>query len=234
MIEKLSREEFLNLCKKLPDPLYEAIFAPETGEKIEELCARNRITDKLDFIVNGVGDVMLGLLAPEKFFAALKDELKVSEDSLRQITTEINHFIFYPIAVPLDEIYGKKTSQPVIIPSTAAKPVAATSAISPKPATTTPAPNPRPTKISPGGVAPKAAAARPAVKPIAPITTARPKPTSAPAVPRIIINKKTAPAKPAAPGLIRPQTPPPAQAAPLPQDRPTLSAAPSGLRRKVF
>ena len=124
MIEKLSKEEFLNLCKKLPDALYEATFSEETGDKIEKLCERNRINDNLEFMVNGIGDVLLGLLPPDKFLDSLKSTLKVNEDSLRQIIYEINNLIFYPVAQPLAEFYAPKNAKPCATQPVAAKPIA--------------------------------------------------------------------------------------------------------------
>ena|GEM_PF-4383107 len=221
MIEKLSKEEFLNLCKKLPDALYEATFSEETGDKIEKLCERNRINDNLEFMVNGIGDVLLGLLPPDKFLDSLKSTLKVNEDSLRQIIYEINNLIFYPVAQPLAEFYAPKNAKPCATQPVAAKPIANET----KPAPTAPIqPSIKPVQIN---------TVRPAVA--RPIAAARPKPVTAmPTAPISPLPKKTVPARPApAPTQPRPATLPD-QNEPLPQDSPTLSAAPSGLRRKVF
>jgi len=116
MIEKLTHEQFGELFKKLPEPLQDALYAQETGENIESICERNKIPEMFDFVNNGVGDVYLGVLSPDKFFADLKKELK-GKTGIKQIILEIDNFLFYPYKNSLAKIYQLDAPQPKTAPA---------------------------------------------------------------------------------------------------------------------
>ena len=67
MIEDLSTEQFVELANKLPQDLQDMLFDDSTGKDVKNLCYRNKMMEDLDFMINGVSDVYLGLLAPNDF-----------------------------------------------------------------------------------------------------------------------------------------------------------------------
>jgi len=130
MIESLSDEQFQELFKKLPENLQDAIFAPETGEKIEGICQRGKIMGSFDFMINGIGDVYLGVLSPNDFFTALQKELGETA-GIKQIVLEINNFLLFPYKDSIEKIYHLQAPAPTAAATTAetpAKEVAATAA----------------------------------------------------------------------------------------------------------
>jgi len=116
MIESLPKDKFHELYMKLPEDLRDAIFAPETGETIEEICVRNKITGSMGFMINGIGDVYLGLLPPADFFSSLEKQLE-GTTGIKQIILEIDKFLLFRHKDSLEKIYQ---SQP--LPETPAAP----------------------------------------------------------------------------------------------------------------
>jgi hypothetical protein len=143
MLEKIDHAKFIELYKKLPVDLQDAIYAQETGEKIEGICERNKTPELFDFINNGIGDVYLGVMAPDDFFAALEKELE-GKTGIRQIKLEINNFLLFPYKASLEKIYNLQAPAAGIPPAPAAAPAAgaATTPIQPVQPT---APNANPT-----------------------------------------------------------------------------------------
>lgn len=105
MIEKLPTKKFWELYKKLPPELQDTLFSDEVGENIVEICARHEVSETLDFIIDGVSDVFLGVLPPNEFLDNLKKELKTEPAMTRRIIHEINRFIFFPVKGSLENIY---------------------------------------------------------------------------------------------------------------------------------
>ncbi len=58
------------------------------------------------------GDVLLGVLPPNNFQKELEQELKLEPDLAKQVTYEINRFIFRPIRDLLAELYEEKIISP--------------------------------------------------------------------------------------------------------------------------
>lgn len=104
MIESLPDDKFDELFKKLPGPLQDAIFAPETGEKIQGICDRNKTPELMDFMINGIGDIYLGVLPPDDFFAALEKQME-GKSGVKQVILEINNFLLFPYKDPIEKIY---------------------------------------------------------------------------------------------------------------------------------
>jgi hypothetical protein len=116
MIESLDHAKFYELFKTLPEDLQDALFAPETTEKIEGICARNKIEELEDFLINGIGDVYLGVLSPNDFFDALKKQLK-GKTGIRQIILEINNFLLFPYKDSIEKIYHLQCVPPASAPA---------------------------------------------------------------------------------------------------------------------
>jgi len=113
MPKKISQEQFWKLYEKLPQELKDALFSDETGKDIYEICSRHEIEEKLNDIVDYVGLVLVGILAPEDFQKALEKELKINAGTTKEITKEINRLIFYPVKPALEGLYKIGTTEPV-------------------------------------------------------------------------------------------------------------------------
>ena len=105
MPEKLTGEKFWQLYQKLPQELKDALFAEETGNNISDICKRNEIEEKLDQIVEYVGQVLVGILPPDGFQETLEKEVKLKKEVAKKVSQEINRFIFYPVKSSLEEFY---------------------------------------------------------------------------------------------------------------------------------
>lgn len=104
MIESLPDDKFHELFIKLPDELKDAIYAPETGEKVDGICRRNKIEHLYDDLASGIGDVYLGILRPEDFLENFNKKL-TGVNGIGQINIEINNFLLRPYEEPLEKVY---------------------------------------------------------------------------------------------------------------------------------
>lgn len=105
MIKKYTPEQFWKLYKKLPQELKDALFAEETGNDIYEICEKNNILNQHKEILVLVSRVLLGTLPPKEFEPMLKKELKLTKETTKKVSQEINRFIFYPVRPLLEELY---------------------------------------------------------------------------------------------------------------------------------
>lgn len=105
-------EQFLRICKRLPEEIKEVLFAEETGDLIYDICQKYDILKNLGKIVDLVREVLIGSLDPDDLQEPLKKELKVEAETAKRITQEIDHFIFGPIKDSLDVLYKKKPAAP--------------------------------------------------------------------------------------------------------------------------
>jgi hypothetical protein len=105
MPEEYTREQFWKLYEKLPQELKDALFAEETGNNIHDICERNGILEKLDQLVEYVGQVLLGVLPLDEFQKTLEKELELDPEVAKKVYQEIFRFIFYPVKTSLEELY---------------------------------------------------------------------------------------------------------------------------------
>ena len=112
MAKKYTSDQFWKLYEELPKELKDALFAEETGNNLYEICQKNGIEEDLDEIVDLVGQVLVGVLAPEDFQGALEKELKLKKESAKKVSREINRFIFYPVRPALEELYKIEIAKP--------------------------------------------------------------------------------------------------------------------------
>ncbi len=102
-------KKFAEIFKKLPEDLREAVYAQETGEDVEAICDRNKITHHFDYVIDGILSVYTGNLKPDVFFTEL--EKKLGEGvSTRQIFFEIDKFLIAPYKDSLDKLYSTDTT----------------------------------------------------------------------------------------------------------------------------
>jgi hypothetical protein len=125
MTEKLPKKKFWELYHKLPVALQDAIFSDAIGENIVEICGRYEANDNLDLVMDGVKEVLLGILPPNEFLASLEKGLKNEESVKRRIIHEINRFIFYPVKAELEELYSLQMTPLAGTPSPNASPKSA-------------------------------------------------------------------------------------------------------------
>ncbi|MBZ1348505.1 MAG: hypothetical protein KYQ20_01975 [Candidatus Nealsonbacteria bacterium] len=104
MPKEYTTEQFWKLYEKLPEELQKAIFSMETANNIWDICERNNI-EKVSSIAKYVGNVLVGVLAPEDFQETLEKELKIEKEQAKETSREINRFIFYPIKEALWRLY---------------------------------------------------------------------------------------------------------------------------------
>jgi hypothetical protein len=122
MPREYTQEELWELYEKLPKELKEVVFAGETAEHISSTCGRFSINEKtIREVAKYVRNVLLGLLTPEDFQRVLEEDLKLEKETARNLSQEIDRFIFYPVKPALEQLYGaekteeKKTTEEVII-----------------------------------------------------------------------------------------------------------------------
>lgn len=112
MLKKYTSEQFWKLYEKLPQELKDALFSDETGNNIYEVCQRNEVGENLEDIVDLVGQVLTGVLAPDDFQGILEKELKLEKEIAKKTAQEINRFIFYPVRTELEKLYQTKVVAP--------------------------------------------------------------------------------------------------------------------------
>ena len=104
MAKEYTREQLWKLYENLPEELQEAIFSVETADNIWNICERNNV-EKISSIAKYVGNVLVGVLAPEEFQETLEEELKIEKEVAKKVTQEINRFIFFPVRPALEQLY---------------------------------------------------------------------------------------------------------------------------------
>lgn len=102
------KEQLWELYKNLPKDLQKAAFSEENARNIQEICAKNGVTDDdLIFdVAKNIGYVFLGLLPPNEFPDVLEKELKIEKKKVGQITSEITRFVFLPVKKSLEALYN--------------------------------------------------------------------------------------------------------------------------------
>lgn len=109
------KEQLWELYQELPKEIQETIFSESTADKIHSICTRNKIedTEKISKIAKLSGYVLLGLLLPEELEGSFISEIKIKKEEAKQISKEINRFIFLPIKDSIEALYGVKITPKV-------------------------------------------------------------------------------------------------------------------------
>ncbi|MBI4224739.1 MAG: hypothetical protein HY617_00235 [Candidatus Sungbacteria bacterium] len=92
----------IELAKKqyeeLPALLKQALFSTEIAEIMFEIGKKFGLTiEKTGIMAEETGYIMLGLTRPNELVANLANELAVDTDKAKDIATEVNHRIFFPL-----------------------------------------------------------------------------------------------------------------------------------------
>ncbi len=109
MAKQYTQEELWKLYEKLPEELKRAMVGADTSDHVWNICERYEF-DEVSKVAKLVGDVLLGILAPEDFQEELEKELKVEKETAKKATQEINRFIFYPVRPLLEQLHEIKVS----------------------------------------------------------------------------------------------------------------------------
>lgn len=113
MPKNYTKEQLWELYEKLPVELQEAVFSEENAEHIGTICERYGVKeDQISEVAKFVGRVLMGLLPPEDFQAILKKEVGLKNGDARQVTHEINRFVFSPVKDYLNQLYHIGTVPP--------------------------------------------------------------------------------------------------------------------------
>jgi len=109
MSNQPTQDELWKLYEGLPEELKSAIFSAETAEQIRSICERNEI-DEVQKVAKLTGNVLLGILFPENFQSELEKELEIGSEPAKNVTQEINRFIFYPVRPVLEKLHEIKVA----------------------------------------------------------------------------------------------------------------------------
>lgn len=103
---KPTTEQLVEIYKKLPQDLLDALFNVDTSDVIEKVGRKHALTiDKIGELGNETGMVMLGVTHPNEFISNLADRLKTDKETARAIANEINEQIFKPVRDSLRKIH---------------------------------------------------------------------------------------------------------------------------------
>jgi hypothetical protein len=120
MLKKYTHEELRKLYKELPDELQDAIWSKETADNIYNICKRNNLKEN-SIVAKLVGKVLLGVLPLKEFQETVGQELSLDEKTVKEVTREINQFIFYPVRIHLEKLYQTETTPYTTPPPSATK-----------------------------------------------------------------------------------------------------------------
>jgi len=105
MPEENIQQHIWQLLEKLPPELKDAFFSTDNSDFIYSTCRKYECLDKVSKIAEYSGHVLLGLLPPEDFQAALEGELKLEKETAEKMAREIHRFIYYPVKPALEQLY---------------------------------------------------------------------------------------------------------------------------------
>ena len=104
MLKKYTDKELQELYKELSEELKEAIFSEKTAEYIRNICNRNNIK-QISNLAEKIGNVLVGVLPMNEFQEVIEKELEINKEIAKQVTREVNRFIFYPVRIHLEKLY---------------------------------------------------------------------------------------------------------------------------------
>ncbi len=102
----MDKKQFFKLYSKLPKEIQDLLTSSELGDDLEKTCDKYNVVEGFYFLFKYVGDVLLGLLPPNEFEETIQKELNIDQKKAKNITREINRFVFYPIKSLLEDLYN--------------------------------------------------------------------------------------------------------------------------------
>src|SRR3990167_3766263 len=106
MAKTYTKQERDERYERLPQVLKEALFSADIAEKMFALGKKYALTmEKIGFMSEEAGFVVLGLTPPRAFTAALAERLQIPADAAEKIALEISHEIFFPLREALKQTH---------------------------------------------------------------------------------------------------------------------------------
>jgi len=106
MQKEISEQQFWQAYDSVPAELQDAIFSEETAKTIFNSCIDNGVKDeRISQVAKNVGDVLLGLLSPERLQPVLELDLNLEPQTAENICQAIYNAIFEPVRPQLAELY---------------------------------------------------------------------------------------------------------------------------------
>lgn len=92
--------------EKLPEVLKEAMFSPENADLMFEVGKKFGLAiDKIGYMAEETGYVILGFTKPEEFITELEENLDIDSEKAEEVAAEINHRVFLPLREALKQTY---------------------------------------------------------------------------------------------------------------------------------
>lgn len=92
--------------EKLPEVLKEAMFSPENADLMFEVGKKFGLTlDKIGYMAEETGYVILGFTKPVEFIKQLEENLDIDSEKAEEIAAEINHRVFLPLREALKQAH---------------------------------------------------------------------------------------------------------------------------------
>ena len=106
MAKTYTKQERDERYERLPQVLKEALFSADIAEKMFALGKKYALTmEKIGFMSEEAGLVVLGLTPPRAFTAVLAERLQIPADAAEKIALEISHEIFFPLREALKQTH---------------------------------------------------------------------------------------------------------------------------------
>jgi hypothetical protein len=109
MQKEISKEQFWEIYETLPVELQDAIFSGKTAEIIFNACVDNGVEDeRISKVAGYVGDILLGLLAPEQLQPSLELDLDLEPKAAENISQTVYGSILEPVRDQLAKLHFSK------------------------------------------------------------------------------------------------------------------------------
>lgn len=110
-----TEEELEERYQKLPEVLKDAMTSAEVSGTMVSIGKKFGLTlEKIGFMAEEAGYVMLGLIRPQEFIGKLAEALEISRDRAAALAQEINHQVFAPIREALKSAHQYDLSDEVM------------------------------------------------------------------------------------------------------------------------
>lgn len=116
MAKTYTKQERDERYERLPQVLKEALFSADIAEKMFELGKKHALTmEKIGFMSEEAGLVVLGLTPPRIFTTTLVERLAIPPDAAEKIALEISHEIFFPLREALKQAHQVEIGEGAMI-----------------------------------------------------------------------------------------------------------------------
>jgi len=105
MAFELTKEQRWEIFNNLPERLQNAIFSEDTADAIWNICKLHNVNYTSE-VASLVGNILMGLLPPEKMEAALIEKMGMDQSIAKAVAVEIQHYIFNPVVDDLLSLYS--------------------------------------------------------------------------------------------------------------------------------